>query len=93
MPKRLIPILSNDLFQQLNDVAKHSTKPHLRERASAILKLAQGQTASQIATDGLLQKRYRRTVCRWFYRFQSEGIKGLENKSGTGRKPAFFPSP
>lgn len=91
MPKRLIPILPDDQFQELTDLSKNSPKPYLRERASAILKLAHGQTASQIAADGLLRKRYYETVSDWFYRFQNDGIEGLKMKGGTGRKPAFSP--
>jgi transposase len=92
MPKRLIPVLGEDNFKKLNDILHNSPKPYLRERAAAILKLAQAQTVSEIAASGLLRKRHHETVSRWFYRFQAEGIKGLENKPGTGRKPAFSPS-
>lgn len=92
MPKRLIPQMTNEQKTELEDVLCHSTKPYLRERASAILKLAQAQTVSDIAASGLLRKRHRETVSDWFYRFQSDGIKGLEIKAGRGRKPAFFPS-
>ncbi len=91
MPKRLIPILSDDEFQQLTDLRDHSPKPHLRERASAILKLAEGSTASEIASDGLLRKRYYETVSDWFHRFQTAGIEGLKIKTGRGRRARFFP--
>ena len=46
MPKRLIPILSDEQVQQLADLCDHSPKPYLRERAGAILKLAHGLSAS-----------------------------------------------
>lgn len=91
MPKRLIPILTDDQFQELTEISKNSPKPYLRERASAILKLAKGQTASAIAADGLLRQRCYETVCEWFHRFQTDGIQGLVMKGGTGRKPAFSP--
>lgn len=93
MPKRLIPILSGVDTEQLKDVRDHSPKPYLRERAGAILKLAKGETASQIAQTGLLRERYYETVADWFHRFQANGIEGLARKAGGGRKPAFFPSP
>lgn len=92
MPKRLIPILSNEDVQSLIELRDYSTKPYLRERASAILKLANGQTASQIAAAGLLRTRYYETVSTWFHRFQTNGVKGLLIKEGRGRKPAFSPS-
>lgn len=92
MPKRLIPILSDEDVQSLIELRDCSTKPYLRERASAILKLSNGQTAFQIASDGLLRRRYYETVSDWFHRFQSDGVKGLLIKKGRGRKPAFSPS-
>lgn len=92
MPKRLIPQISDEQKTELEYWLFHSTKPYLRERASAILKLAQSQTVLDIAAGGLLQKRHRETVANWFHRFQSDGIKGLEIKKGRGRKPAFSPS-
>jgi hypothetical protein len=92
MPKKLIPILSAEEVAELTKTCHYSTKAYLRERASAILKLAKLQTAQQIASAGLLRPRARQTVASWFHRFQSDGIKGLEIKTGRGRKPAFSPS-
>jgi transposase len=92
MPKRLIPALSKEEQADLEDLQRHSPKPYLRERASAILKLANKQTASDIACHGLLQKRHRETVTTWFHRFETQGVKGLAITSGRGRKPAFSPS-
>lgn len=92
MPKRLIPILSDEQVQQLVELRDHSTKPYLRERAGAILKLAQGLSASQIAAQGLLRPRYYETVSDWFHRFQEHGLAGLHIRNGRGRKPAFSPS-
>ena len=92
MPKRLIPQITDEQKAELEHLLCHSLKPYLRERASAILKLARAHTVSQIASSGLLRKRHRETVADWFHRFQSEGVKGLEIKQGRGRKPAFSPS-
>jgi transposase len=92
MPKRLIPILSEEEVSQLTEICNRAEVPYLRERASAILKLANALTAEQIAASGLLRPRARQTVAIWFHRFQSDGIKGLEIKAGRGRNPAFSPS-
>jgi 6-phosphogluconolactonase len=46
MPKRLIPILSDEHVQQLTGLRDHSPKPYRRVRAGAILKLAHGLPAS-----------------------------------------------
>ena len=92
MPKRLIPALSKEQQAELEDLQKHSPKPYLRERASAILKLAVKHTVIDIAGHGLLQKRHRETVANWFHRYERQGVKGLMMTSGRGRKPAFSPS-
>jgi transposase len=92
MPKRLIPILSEEEVSQLTETCNCAKKAYLRERASAILKLAKSLTTEQIAGSGLLRPRARQTVAIWFHRFQSDGLKGLEIKAGRGRHPAFSPS-
>ena len=88
MPKRLIPKLSDDEFKQLTETLHHSPKPYLRERAGAILKLANSETASSITASGLLRKGYPETVSR-FIAFKQLASNGLEIKAGRGRKPAF----
>lgn len=92
MPKRLIPQLSDEQKAELESLLKNSPKPYLRERASAILKLADKQTVSDIAEHGLLQKRRRATISAWFHRFEQNGVQGLMIKAGRGRKPVFSPS-
>lgn len=66
--------------------------PYLRERAAALLKIADGQSATQVARTGLLQRRKVSTVCTWLARYQAEGIAGLTIRPGRGRTPAFSPS-
>jgi transposase len=87
-----MPILSEGEVSQLTETCNCAEKAYLRERASAILKLAKSLTTEQIASSRLLRPRARQTVAIWFHRFQSDGIKGLEIKVGRGRKPAFSPS-
>jgi hypothetical protein len=67
-------------------------KPYLRERAAAILKVAQGIPASVVAREGLLRPRDPDSVLSWLGRFEDEGVKGLLIRKGRGRKPAFSPS-
>ena len=67
-------------------------QPYLRERAAAILKVAAGQSATQVARAGLLQPRKVETVCRGMARSRAEGRAGLAIRPGRGRKPAFSPS-
>jgi hypothetical protein len=68
-------------------------KPYLRERAAALLKVADGRSAAAVARAGLLRPRQPDTVYRWLARFRAEGAAGLTIRPGRGRKPAFSPSP
>lgn len=77
-------------LERLRDTAP---KPYLRERAAAILKLAEGFSAPEVARTGLLRHRRRDTVYSWLRRYQVEGVAGLTLRAGRGRKPAFSPSP
>lgn len=74
-------------------VAQRDTgnKAYLRERAGALLKIADGQSAAAVARTGLLRPRQPDTVYRWLARFRAEGIAGLVNRPGRGRKPAAYP--
>ena len=66
-------------------------KAYLRERAAALLKIADGQSAAAVARIGLLRPRQPDTVYRWLARFRAEGIAGLADRPGRGRKHAHFP--
>lgn len=67
-------------------------KAYLRERASALLKVADGHPAAQVARDGLLRERDPDTLYAWLDRYRDEGVAGLTIRPGRGRKPAFSPS-
>jgi hypothetical protein len=66
-------------------------KPHERERAAALLKVADGSSPAQVAGEGLLRRRKRTTVYTWVRRFRQEGWAALVIRPGRGRKPAFSP--
>jgi hypothetical protein len=72
-------------------IRDHHRKPYLREKAAALLKVADGWTITQVARFGLLKTRSRNTVTAWLDRFQATGLAGLKIHSGRGRKPAFSP--
>ena len=74
---------------RLRDTA---SKAYQRERAGALLKVADGQPAAQVARDGLLRSRDPDTVYAWLNRYGTDGIAGLTIRPGRGRKPAFSPS-
>ena len=74
---------------RLRDTAPQA---YLRERAAALLKIADGWSAARVAREGLLRPRKPDTVYAWIDRFIDAGIAGLQMRSGRGHKPAFSPS-
>ena len=76
----------------LEDLRDTARLPYLRERAAALLKIAAGETAAQVACTGLLRPRQPDTVYAWIHRYRAEGLAGLRIRPGRGRKPAFSPS-
>ena len=89
MPKPLEITLTDEQRRELEDIRTHHAKPHMRERASAILKIADGMPGRQVALNGLLKCRDPDTVYEWVRRWN--GLAGLEIRPGRGRKPAFSP--
>ncbi len=75
------------------DVARRThPKAYVREKAAAILKVADGQAIRQVALSGLLRQRHPETVSDWIRDYQRQGLTGLQVQAGRGRKPAFSPS-
>lgn len=77
--------------QELTRLRDQAPKPYLRERAAALLKVADGQSAASVARQGLLRPRKPDTIYTWLDRFLIDGIAGLSIQAGRGRKPAFSP--
>jgi len=84
--------LSEEQRRELEWVRDHHPRPYLRPKAAAILKVAAGQSRSQVAATGLLKPVYYETVSAWVTRYLDEGVPGLQVKAGRGRKPVFSPS-
>jgi len=91
MPKLIKIELSEAERTELEKGRDGHPKPYMRERASAILKIANGQTARQVTLNGLLRQRYPKAAYRWVKRFEENGVKGLEINPGRGREASFFP--
>ncbi len=75
----------------LEEMRDHHPKPYLRERAAALLKLADGMGIAGVARWGLFRTRAWDTVYTWMVRYELVGIAGLAIQPGRGRKPMFFP--
>lgn len=85
-------VLTDEQRSQLIELRDKAPKPYLRERAAAILKIADGTLLTTVAKQGLLRERDYNTLSGWVNRFEQEGISGLTIRKGRGRKPAFSPS-
>ena len=92
MPNLLITIcLMPEQQKQLEQIRDTDKRPYMRERAAAMLKIAEGVSPRQVAINGLLKPRKPDTIYDWVERYKTEGIAGLPVKPGRGRKPAYFP--
>jgi transposase len=91
MPGRLELVVEPEERAELVKVRDHHPKPYMRERAAALLKIADGVSGRWVARYGLLRTRACDTVYGWVHRYEAEGIAGLNVKPGRGRKPAFSP--
>jgi len=83
--------LSPDQYLELVRLRDHSPLPHIREKAAALLKVADGGVVKHVARFGLLRPRDEETVAAWIDRYLAEGVAGLGVRKGRGRKPAFSP--
>jgi len=92
MPPPLKIQLSESQRRELEDLRNHSPLPYLRERAAAILKIADGYSGLETARKLLNRPHWQDTIYDWVKRYQTEGIDGLKIRSGRGRKPSFFPN-
>ncbi len=91
MPKLRRLELDEPARKELERIRDHDPHPSVRERAAALLKIARGQPAAQVARCGLLKPHDPEVVSGWMDRFQREGVAGLRIRQGRGRKPAFSP--
>ena len=91
MPKYRTISLTDEEKADLLEIRDHAEKPYLRERASAILQVAEGHSGRWVGLHGLLRPRQPDTIYCWLNRYEAEGIAGLRIRSGRGRLPAYEP--
>jgi hypothetical protein len=92
MPKRRYLELTAEQRKELVEVRDRHERAYMRERAAALLKIADGLSAHHVALHGLLKPRDPDTVYLWIDRYEAEGVAGLAIRPGRGRKPSFSPS-
>ena len=91
MAKKLNLDLTPFQRSELETAVKEHPKAYIRERASALLQIADGASGRWVAEKGLLIKRRKNTVYDWVHRYKVEGFQGLFTRPGRGRKASFFP--
>jgi len=91
MPKPLKIELTVEQREELKEVRDHHEIPYMRERASAILKIADGVSGRETALHRLVRPHWQDTIYEWVKRYRAKGVEGLKIKVGRGRKPAFSP--
>ena len=83
--------LTEEQRDELTRMVKRDAKAYRRERASAVLQVADGGIAARVAAEGLLVPRDPDTVYGWLNRFAKHGVAGLTIAPGRGRKPTLSP--
>ena len=92
MPRRTLS-LTEDQRQALADRRDHDSRPYVRERCAALLKVADGQAPYAVARHGLLRPRDPDTVYHWLALYQSEGLDGLiDHPHGGDHRRPFQPA-
>ena len=80
---RSLTLKSNEV-QELVDHRDHDPRPYVRERCSAILKIAEGRSAHWVAQNGLLKARDPDTVYDWLNAYEADKLAGLEKHQQGG---------
>jgi len=87
MAERRTLELSESARDELTRIRNTDKLAYMRERAGALLKIADGQSPHAVAVAGLLRPRDPDTVYAWLDRYEDEGLDGLRIRPGRGRKP------
>jgi hypothetical protein len=77
---------------ELETIRRRDPKPYRRERASALLQIANGASAAAVAQHGLLQPRRPDTVRAWVHRYAAEAAQA-EVLDVLARAPRCFDRP
>ena len=89
MAKQRQLILTEGEKQELIEHRDHHQRPDVREKAAALLKIAEGVSAHWVATCGLLKRRKPDTIYNWLNIFSDEGFDGLIKRQHGGVRRQF----
>ncbi len=63
--------------RELEQARDHDERPYVRERAAALLKIAEGQTPHAVARQGVLKPRDPDTIYGWLNVYEAAGLAGV----------------
>src|SRR5262245_64116297 len=63
--------------RELEHYRDHDARPYVRERCSALLRIAAGDTPRAVARHGVLKPRDPDTLYGWLHVYEEEGVAGL----------------
>ena len=89
MPKRHELSLTTAETQELLRHRDHHQRPDVREKAAALLKIADGNSPHWVAKSGLLKPRDTDTVYGWLQIYLAEGFAGLIGRQHGGARRRF----
>lgn len=87
MNKRSLNLSASER-SELEAMRDHDARPYMRERAAALLKIADGMAPSVVAREGLLKPRHQETVFIWLNEY--EETRQVRPRPATRR--SFSPS-
>ena len=77
MAKRRTLRLKTREQRELEYYRDHDGRPYVRERCSAVLKVAAGEAPHAVARQGVLKPRDPDTLYGWVTAYEEEGVAGL----------------
>ena len=100
MPGRRVVELTESERQQLEHLSRRDPRPYMREKAAAVLKVADGLSGRWVALHGLTRTRDPETVYAWLNEFcehreirpQPARRGGLSPQRGRGRRAVGAPA-
>jgi transposase len=76
--------------EKLIEHRDHDSRPYVRERCAAMLKIAKGKSPHWVSQHGLLKKRDPDTVYNWLDYYEEEGLAGLiAHRHGGNQRGGF----
>jgi hypothetical protein len=89
MPKRRYLTLDESERAELEHILRRDERAYMRERASALLQIADGRSAHWVSQHGLLRRRHPDTVIGWLNACEQGSVAALVHKPR--RKRGFSP--